>query len=369
MRARIVIFVAVIQTILFGAHWLVYDTWVHFWGAPDPGSLSTLQIALAVLSVSFVTASLLAIRYSHSFVSWVYRLAAVWLGALNFLVWASCACWAVDAVLLLCGRHSDHRAVVGLFFGLAVLATAYGAANANRIRMKRITVKLPNLPPAWSGRTVALVSDVHLGHVQGYGFARRIVEKIEGAQPDVVFIVGDLYDGVAADLNRLAQPWGQLSAPLGVYFVPGNHEEFADPGKYFDALRRWGIRALDGEAVRLDGLQIVGVRYRDTGHSERFRAVLQRAGVQRDLPSVLLSHAPRSLPIAEQEGISLQLSGHTHGGQFFPFMWVVSRAYGKYASGLNRYGCMTIYTSSGVGTWGPPLRAGADPEIVLIRFE
>jgi uncharacterized protein len=369
VRARIIIFIAAVQSILFAAHWLVYETWTHFWGTPDPGAPSTPQIVLAVLSVSFVTASLLAFRYSHFLVSWLYKLAAVWLGTLSFLVWASCSCWGVYAVLFLLGRHSGHRTLVGLLFGLAILASAYGMANAHHIRMKRLTVKLANLPPAWRGRTAALVSDVHLGHVRGHGFARKIATMIERAQPDVVFIAGDLYDGGAADLDRLAQPWEQLSAPLGAYFVPGNHEEFSDPGRYFDALGRSGIRVLDGAAVTVDGLQIVGVRYRDTGNSERFRAVLQRAGLRRDLPSVLLSHTPRRLPIAEQEGISLQLSGHTHGGQFFPFMWVVSRVYGKYGFGLNHYGRMTIYTSNGAGTWGPPLRIGANPEIALIRFE
>ena len=198
---------------------------------------------------------------------------------------------------------------------------------------------------------------------------RRIIALLSRLQPDVVFIGGDLYDGTAADLDRLAQPWASFSPPWGTYFVAGNHDGFTGHARHVAAVSNSGVRVLNNEKITVDGLQIVGVHYRDTVDAQRYRSILRQADVDRDRASILLSHAPIGLPIAEEEGISLQLSGHTHGGQIFPFTWIVSRVWGQFTYGLKRLGNLLVYTSSGAGTWGPPMRVGARPEIVLIEFE
>jgi predicted MPP superfamily phosphohydrolase len=136
-----------------------------------------------------------------------------------------------------------------------------------------------------------------------------------------------------------------------------------------DALKRFGVRILNNEKIIVDGLQIVGVHYRDAVPGPRFRSLLRQAALDRERASVLLVHEPRHLVIAEEEGISLQLSGHTHRGQFFPFTRIVDRIYKQYAYGLQRLGDLIVYTTCGTGTWGPPMRVGTNPEIVLIHFE
>jgi uncharacterized protein len=235
--------------------------------------------------------------------------------------------------------------------------------------VKRVSVKLPNLPDSWRGRVAALVSDTHLGHVRSHAFLRRIIAMLSRLQPDVVFIGGDLFDGTAADLDGLAQLWASFSPPWGTYFVAGNHDGFTGHARHVAAVSNSGVRVLNNEKITVDGLQIVGVHYRDTVDAQRYRSILRQADVDRDRASILLSHAPSGLPIAEEEGISLQLSGHTHGGQIFPFTWIVSRVWGQFTYGLKRLGSLLVYTSSGAGTWGPPMRVGARPEIVLIEFE
>jgi predicted MPP superfamily phosphohydrolase len=369
VRRRIGIFVLIIQSILFLIHFFLYQTWTFFADGAIPQGHLTLQLSIAVLSVSFVAASLLAFRYSNFIVRAYYTISAVWLGFVNFGFMAACACWIFYGALGIFGLYADRRLLAGAFWGLAILATLYGIANAQRIRVKKITVKLPNLPESWRGRVVAQVSDLHLGHIRNLGFIRRIVAMLTRLKPDAVFITGDLFDGLAVDIDRVSKPWVEMAAPLGTYFITGNHEEFSDRTKYLDPLRRFGVRILDNEKIDVDGLQLVGVHDRDSASAERFRSLLNRAALDRERASVLLVHEPRHLDVAEKAGISLQLSGHTHRGQFFPFTRIVSGIYKQYVYGLQTFGRLTIYTTCGTGTWGPPMRVGTYPEIVLIRFE
>jgi predicted MPP superfamily phosphohydrolase len=299
----------------------------------------------------------------------LYTVSAVWLGTLSFCFLAACLCWASYGSARLLGMHPDRRELVVVFFAIALLASLYGVVNAAWTRVRRVSVTLPNLPASWRGRVAALVTDTHLGHVRGFRFMRRIVTTLTRLRPDIVFIAGDMYDGTVARVRELAQPWARLATPLGAFFVLGNHEQFSDSAKYLDAVEHSGVRVLNNEKVTVDGLQIVGVHYSDSTNDDHFRSVLRHADVDRDRASILLTHAPDRLKIAEEEGFSLQLSGHTHGGQFFPFTWITSRMYGKFVYGLQRLGNLIVYVSYGAGTWGPPLRLGTTPEIVLIQFD
>ena len=369
MRSRIAVFIVIVQLVLLLAHWFLYETWMDFLVFADPPGISKLQVVLGLLSVSFVVASLLAWRYSHFLVRIVYTASAIWLGTLSFFFLAACSCWVLYGGARIFRLHPNQPILALLLFAIALLLSVYGIINAAWTRVRRVTVKLPNLPESWRGRVAALVSDTHLGHVRGYGFIRRIVEMLARLRPDMVLIAGDMYDGTAAKVNELAEPWSKLSPPLGTYFVTGNHEEFTDHTKYVNAVERAGVRVLNNEKVNVDGLQLVGVHFRDSTNDEHLRAILRRADVDRNRASILLTHAPDRVNIAEEEGISLQLSGHTHGGQFFPFTWITSRIYGKFVYGLQRLGTLLVYTSYGAGTWGPPFRLGTTPEIVLIQFE
>jgi len=362
VRRRITVFIIIIQAILFLVHWFVYATWASFWG---PGTLK-LQIVVAVLSISFVSASLLAFRYSQAIVRLLYMVAVVWLGSLSFFLLAAGLCWITYGAGRLLGIPLQPRPMAAVLFGAAIVTSLYGMVNAACTRVKKISVKLPNLPESWRGRTAALVSDTHLGHVRNYNFLRRIIGMLTRLQPDVVFISGDLYDGMAADVNRLAEPWAELSVPFGAYFVAGNHDGFSGHARHLQAVEQSGVRVLNNEKVDVDGLQIVGMHYHD---SRRARSILQGVDLDRDRPSILLTHVPSGLAVAEEAGISLQLSGHTHGGQLFPYTWVCSRVWGQFNYGLKRLGNLLVYTSCGTGTWGPPMRVGTNPEIVLIEFE
>jgi predicted MPP superfamily phosphohydrolase len=368
-RRRLISFIAIIQTVLCLTHLLLYETWTFSSARSDAHGALWIKLVLGFLSVSFVIASLLAFRYTNPAVRALYRVAAIWVGLLSFLFFAAVCSWIIFGVARLAGLDLNFHRTVELLFGVAAVAGLFGVFNASWTRITRTTVRLTNLPAAWRGRRAALISDVHLGHVRNGSFLRRMVRKILREKPDAIFIAGDLYDGTAIDARRAAEPLNKLTAPHGVYFVAGNHEQLGDDSKYLHAIAAAGVRVLSNEKVEVDGLQIVGVPYRNATQDGRFASVLDGVRLDRDRASILLTHAPDRPEIAEAAGVSLQLSGHTHLGQFVPWSWMARRIYRQFVYGLSRIGKMQVFTSSGAGTWGPPLRLGSNPEIVMLQFE
>jgi predicted MPP superfamily phosphohydrolase len=368
-RRRLITFIAVIQSLLCLIHLFLYATWTFSPAGGDTSGAFWIKLVLGFLSVSFVVASLLAYRYTNAPLRAFYRAAAVWMGMLTFLFFAAAFSWIIFGVARLVGLGVNFHRTVELMFAAAAVTGLYGVINASWTRITRTTVRLANLPTAWLGRRAALISDVHLGHVRNGSFLRRMVAKILQEEPDAIFITGDLYDGTAIDARRAAEPLRALVAPHGVYFVAGNHEQFGDDSKYLDAITAAGVRVLRNEKVEADGLQIAGVPYRSATHGAHFASVLRGIRLDHDRASILLTHAPDHPEIAEAAGVSLQLSGHTHLGQFVPWSWIARRTYRQFVYGLSRIGKMQVFTSSGAGTWGPPLRLGSNPEIVVLEFE
>lgn len=368
IRKRFISFIAIFQSVLFLTHFL-YETWTFSPAGTNTHGALWIKPVLGFFSVSFLAASLLAFSYTNAALRAFYRAAAVWVGLLSFLSLAAVSNWIIFGVARLAGLDVNFHRTVELLFGAAVIAGLYGIFNASWTRITRTTVRLVNLPAAWRGRRAALISDLHLGHVRNGGFLRRIVAKILREEPDAIFIAGDLYDGTAIDAGRAAEPLSQLTAPYGVYFVAGNHEQFADDTKYLRAIAAAGVRVLSGEKLEVDGLQIIGVPYRNATQDGQLASVLRAIRLDRDRASILLTHAPDHPEIAEAAGISLQLFGHTHVGQFIPWSWIARRIYRQFVYGLSRIGKMQVFTSSGAGTWGPPLRLGSNPEIVVLEFQ
>ena len=364
--SRIAAFIVVIQSVVCLVHFLLYETWIF---ASPSSATPLIRAVLGLFSVSFVAASLLAHRYTNAAVRALYRVAAVWLGLLTFLFLASIASWIIFAVTHAAGSGLNFHRMVEALFAVALATGFYAVFNANWTRITRTTVRLAQLPEAWRGRTAALISDVHLGHVRNGRFLRRMVAMIVKESPHAVFIAGDLYDGTAIDAHRAAEPLADLTAPHGVYFVAGNHEQFGDDSEYLKAVSAAGVRVLTNEKVEADGLQIIGVPYRNATPRWRLASALKAISFDPQRASILLTHAPDNPDIAEAAGISLQLSGHTHLGQFIPWSWMARRIYRRFVYGLSWIGKMQVFTSSGAGTWGPPLRLGSYPEIVMLEFQ
>jgi uncharacterized protein len=359
-------FIAIVQFVLLLAHYFLYQTWPF---RHSPAHAGWLQAGLGVLSVSFVAASILAFSYTSVPVRALYRASAVWMGFLSFLFLAAVSAWLLLGIASAVKISLNFHRTVEVLFTIAMALGLYGLWNANWTRITRTRVRLENLPDTWRGRKAALITDVHLGHVHNRNFLQKLIAKVLHEEPDLVFIAGDLFDGTAIDANKAAEPLHQLTAPHGVYFVAGNHEQFGDDSQYLNAIAATGVRVLKNERVNVDGLQIVGVPYRDAVGDGGLASVLRKVQLDRGRASILLLHAPDDPATAEAHGFSLQLSGHTHLGQFIPWSWMARRIYRQFVYGLSRIGRMQVFTSSGVGTWGPPLRLGSNPEIVMLEFE
>lgn len=364
--------IGAIQGILVLAHWFIFATWIHFWPGLAPSAAGPLRAVALAMAFWFAFASLLALRFSNATVRVIYWLASIWLGFINLFFWASLLIWAAWFVLrlthLAAHTAAGRLALVSVFYGLASVLGIYGLVNVYILRIRRVPVEIPNLPASWKGRRAVLFSDLHLGAINGVRFCRRLVAIAAKFDPDIIFIPGDLFDGTKGNIDRLAAPLRQLKPPLGVYFSTGNHEEFTDAAHYIEAIGKTGVRILRDELVLADGVQVAGVCYHSSSSPLRMKAALDGMKLDRTQPSILLNHAPSRMLIVEQAGFNLQLSGHTHGGQFLPFTWLTRSVYGCFTSGLHRFGALQVYTSTGAGSWGPPMRVGTSSELVLLTF-
>lgn len=257
-------------------------------------------------------------------------------------------------------------------FGASAAGASVGYAQArSRARVVDVEVPLEKLPKALDGFTIVQISDLHVGHSIGRDYVRGIVDRVNELDADLIAITGDLIDGSVPELREDVAPLGDLRSKRGTFFCTGNHEYYAGALEWIDALTKLGIRTLVNEHVVLEGpLLLAGVTdiwmgHYLKGHRSDPKAAL--AGADDDVVRVLLAHQPKSAFDAAKAGFDLQLSGHTHGGQFFPWNLVVYLVH-PFVAGLDRLGDMWIYTSRGTGYFGPPVRLGAPSEITRIKL-
>ena len=366
---RIILFLIPALGIFFGAHWLLYISILRFFTITNFSHKLILLLVLAFFGISFFTSSFLA-RFSESlFTRDLYFLSAFWLGLLLNLILATAAMWALIWGAQMAGVSFNHTVFASILFILAFAYSFYGVWNAFDIRVKEVSVRIPNLPDAWKGKKIVQLSDVHLGIVHREAFMRDIVKTTNAANPEMVVITGDLFDGMDGDLNPLVSPLNDIKAEKGTFFITGNHETYLGVKESLDALKSVNVRILKNEVVDVDGLKVIGINYPTLEENENVVSVLDSLKSEYiGKPNVLLYHAPTFIDEIKARGVNLELCGHTHKGQLFPFGYITSLVYKGYDYGLYTSGNYTLYTTTGAGTWGPPMRTGNHPEIVVITL-
>lgn len=356
---------AIILLLLGVVNFVVYEALVGIFKISTSISSLILAITLAFLTLIFIPAMFVGRKFYNFASRSLYYVSSVWLGVFSNLFFASVAYGLIVFV-----TH-EHEPLVGMALVIAAMGVSlYGILHARDIKITKVSVTLPHLPPVWKNRKAIWISDIHLGQIHSLSYAKKIVEKINLIPHDIVFIGGDLFDGAEAhDIKELAHVFGKLNGKLGTYFVTGNHEEYGNVAAFVSAVKSAKIRVLFDEKVEIEGLQLIGVDYAHASDKDSFRKILSSLSIESNKPSILLKHEPKDIDVVCEAGISLQISGHTHNGQMWPFMYLANRTYKGFGYGLKKTGETQVYTSSGVGTWGPPLRIGTISEIVVITFE
>src|ERR1035437_271980 len=362
-----IVFASIMALVISLVHFIIYKLIVTIFYFSVTWRIFT-GVILAVLGISFIIASILTFYFNNSFTSFLYTISASWIGFAIYLFLFSCLFFLVLGILQIFNLNITTQYFGILCLLLAIIFGVYGIIHARQIIIKDINVTIPNLPVDWQGKKAVWISDLHLGAVYDKNFAQNIVTKINEINPDILFIVGDLYDGTKTDETDIIKPFKKLHPALGTYFITGNHEEFRNNKIYLDAIKNIGIHVLNNEMTTIDGVQLIGVDDKDSTNITEFNIILSSLNIDKSKPSILLKHQPSQLAEAAKAGISFQISGHTHKAQMFPLNIFTSLIYKGYDYGFHKVDKMDVFTSSGVGTWGPPMRVGSDAEIVVFNF-
>lgn len=369
MAVRYAVFFAVALLVMGGAHYYVWARLVR--DASLPGVWPRVAtIAIIVLFVLMMSGFLAFRALPRSVATPIMWIAYTWLGVLFFL-FLSIAATDLVRVFALRGTPEDPERRLMIMRMLAGAAALFGfgasgialASALSRVKVAKVSVAIARLN---TRAKIVQISDVHVGPTIGKGFIEDIVASVNALDPDVIAITGDLVDGTVEQLAEHVAPLAKLRAKHGVYFVTGNHEYYSGAEDWIAHLRTLGIRVLRNEHVRIggeDGFDLAGI------DDNSARPDLRRALAGRDdaRACVLLAHQPRGIELANQLGVDLQLSGHTHGGQMFPWGFAV-RLQQPFVAGLHKLSRAQIYVSRGTGYWGPPMRLGAPAEISEIEL-
>ncbi len=362
---KYIFFVLNVVTVLAG-HYLLFLIWRYFFGLSGFYSQLIVIFLLFVSVFLTVVAPLLVYWRDNIFSRSLYLAVALWMGMMLNIGLVAALFFLLGAV----GFYQTEACPLALKACLISLVPALmllpEAWLAQTSQIKRFEVKIKDLPAAWVGREIVHISDIHLGPIWRQRFFDYAVNRVNAIGAAAIFITGDVFDGMDGDFSWFCQR--QFSAPLGVFYAFGNHDLKLGADKVRSLLSDSNIQILDNEMREVEGLQILGLTCYYQGRLDVKGKILAQVGYEPKKPSLLMYHEPQDIKAARAAGIDLQLSGHTHAGQMFPFDILANLLYGGFGHGLHRRRNFTISITAGVGTWGPPLRLGSRSEIVVLKL-
>ncbi|MCB9365677.1 MAG: metallophosphoesterase [Calditrichaeota bacterium] len=376
------IFVSIVLTILGLLHWFLYARLVSALDITSPTLLWPLRVLAAFLAVSYILGRILEQRMPGALAHAIDWIASIWVGMMWQFLWITFLFFLVKVVLVLSGQWSgmtfETQAALGRYSfyfvsSVVVLMCGYGIYKATGpARLVEVDVPVENWRPEWENFKIAMVADFHASTTNGPSNIEPWCEQISALGPDVILAPGDIVDTPARQIMPVAKSFSILSAPQGVFSTTGNHEYYVGVNGSVQLMREGGFNVLMNQTLELsNGIRISGIEDRTArqmgGTLPPFEALIPPDDSSEF--RILLMHTPATGDVqrAIDAGFNLVVSGHTHGGQMFPFTLFTKMAF-PYHHGLYKVHEGYQLTTCGIGYWGPPMRIGKPPEIMLIRL-
>jgi hypothetical protein len=372
-------FFSIVLSIYGGAHYYLY-TWFVRLAEPSPNLRMALRLIFILLVASFPAAKVLGWYDFNAFSYLLTFLSTVWMGLSLYFFLFALGSDLLHILFKIFSRGPNLFAHRSLFYRRAFLACistgvliigGWALRDARTLEVTRLDISLRGLPPEMDGFSLVQVSDIHYGMLTQNGRLSQVVNRVNELQPDIVVITGDLVDEGVSYMEEMAVPLSRLKSRQGIFAVTGNHEYYAGVDRAVAIMKGANIKVLRNEVqVLTGGLQLLGIddptgSHRIGNPAPDYEKLISNLDPRR--PSILLYHQPIRFETAASQGVGLQLSGHTHGGQLFPIRYISQMIYPR-TPGLHQMGESHLYVSRGVGTWGPPMRLGSPPELVYIRL-
>jgi len=383
--SRINTLVFIITLIAYcGLHLFVYYSFVRFFDIRKRSHKLLVLSVVLFLGLSLILESFLP-HDSNSFLSaGLSFVFGVWLGILSILIFSIIFLWIFEWIYQKAKYRFSFFPIACFFFITPALIIAYGVWQSFTPIINEVSIPVKNLPPYWMDKTIVQIADLHLRSDDQITFVNEIVDEIQNISPELVVITGDLIDRGNGNIQDLLSPFKKISAPI--LFTTGNHDRYFSLLQDFEDFDIDYITFLNDELYEREGLQIIGLGYPGRSNNKNPAEILKnKISFDKNKPTILLYHTPTTIDsdrmgdryvspntdftLVKNLGIDAQLSGHTHGGQFFPFSVLVHYLYNGYGKGLHRDGDFSLFVSTGLGTWGPPVRTFVPSEIAVIRLE
>lgn len=360
------IFFAVSALVLLLGHFLLWQFFVTFFNFNSLSANVYTALIILFFFLSVVLASYLIHQHDNAFTRWYYIISAFWIGVLVNFFLSMIIIYFLKFVTPFLNINLTNLTYQIIFISLVVIISLFGVYGARYPKITEYTVTIKDLPEEWNNKTIVQISDIHLGPVYRQYFFDRVMDKVATINPEAVFITGDLFDGMEADFSWFGKPFTKINPPQGIYYSFGNHDLYLGFDRVVKILENSPLVILDNKMRVVSGLQIIGINYSFEKDFDLEKNILNQVGYDQKKPSLLLFHAPKNIDLARNAKIDLQLSGHTHDGQLFPFNYVAKWAHQGYGYGFFQLDDFSLIVSSGVGSWGPPMRTSNRSEIVKI---
>ncbi len=340
---------------------------------------SIVLLFIIINSSSFIFSNILIRKYPSKISNFIYKTSAIWLGFLYLFFLA----FIFSKIYQNIFSNFNINNIL-YFYYAAVLISLYGLYNSKKIRIVNRDIFIKNLPSSWENKKAAFITDTHYGPIHSENNARKVVNIINEVNKKEIesgnrlglsflFHTGDFYDGPRMDWVKPANEYKKLDTNIKKYFVSGNHEEYAQSGdtdhNVVKCIQDAGFIIADGKVFDEDGVNIIGINYKRGGEGDKLAILKVFENIDKNTPSIVLKHVPVNTKLISSYSADLMLSGHTHNGQMFPFNFLTKYIYRGFNYGLKYEGDTQVYTSSGVGSWGPPQRLGTKSEIVVLTFK